>query len=119
MTEKAKTLLFLTYLDRMLAGESIPEPAEDQELARLIETAQALLYRVDFSADSKVRESLRLLLREHISGGNALVLEEGELTDEELSYTSAAAGGYLGERCPFCGDFVRRGEACSRCRTGK
>ena len=117
MTEKARALLFRTYVDRILAGECIPEPVEDQELARLVKTAQAL-YRTDFSADSKIREKLWLLL-EHLPGDNARVLGEGELTDEELAYTSAAAGVCTGERCPLCGGLVRRGEACSRCRMEK
>ena len=118
MTEKVRAVLFSTHVNRMIVGKRPLDLVKDGELSRLMETAEKV-YHTDFSVDSKIRESLWRQLQEHLIGNSARELEEGELSDEELSGTAAAFGGYRGERCPLCGAFVARGEACSFCRMGK
>lgn len=120
--ETIKAEWYLTYLDRILAGEDI-EPIENSEVASLIRLSQALL-AVDFSDRSKIREQL---LHQNLGKlpppeqavpdvmGSKAGKEEIELTEEELSLVTAAGQktahscfrcgrtmSWLQRECPFC-----------------
>lgn len=123
LTEKTKAEIFLTCLDRILAGEKDIGPVEDTEVAELLRLAQNMI-AADINMSSKKKASLRKLLLEHISQANLYVLpgtlqaEQGsELTEEELEY--AAAGlqvRYDVNICPRCGiGFDRRQSRCLVC----
>ncbi|HOE55987.1 MAG TPA: hypothetical protein PLL98_02890 [Bacillota bacterium] len=112
MTRKTKAELYLAYLDRILAGEKDIGPVEDEEVAKLLRLAQSMI-AVDSSVDSKIRESLKKQLLEHIRQGI-----EDELTEEELMYAAAGLPGETGRKtCPRCGArFNGLQERCPVCR---
>ncbi|BBB90650.1 MAG TPA: hypothetical protein PKA28_09850 [Methylomusa anaerophila] len=123
MTERTKAELYLTYLDRILAGEKDIEPVEDGEIAELIRLAQTMI-AADFSSKSKIREILRKQLLGRLSPEDKAILavmandgrKEGELLEEELNFVTAAGQG-VGNICPRCGanmGWVQR--KCPFCR---
>ncbi|CVK19417.1 hypothetical protein SPSPH_027670 [Sporomusa sphaeroides DSM 2875] len=123
MTEGTKAELFLSYLDRILAGETDLGPVADGELAGLIRLAQSMV-AADLSSNSKIRESLRQQLLGRLSPTDTVSLAavaddgrpEGELTEAELELVTAAGAG-VGTVCPRCGasEGGRQGK-CPCCR---
>ncbi|WP_434133339.1 hypothetical protein KIAC18_001507 [Sporomusa sphaeroides] len=122
MTEGTKAELFLSYLDRILAGEKDFGPIADSEMAGLIRLAQSMA-AADCHSTGKIRERLRQQLWDRLSPAGIASLTvvagtgrpEGELTDEELDFVTAAgqgagticlhcgaSGGGMQGKCPFC-----------------
>lgn len=109
MTERTKAELYLTYLDRILAGEKNIGLVENGEIAELIRLAKSML-AADFHDKSKIRETLRKQLLDRLSPEDKAILavmskdsrKEGEMTEEELTFVTAAGQGG-GNICPRCG----------------
>lgn len=123
----AKAELYLSYLDRILAGEKDIGPVEDAEIAKLFRLAQSM-YAVDFSVQSEIRETLRKQLLDQISPRDksilAIILEDkpgsdDELMEADLDYVTAGWEGQAEENiCPCCGarlnKFQRKCPLCHR-----
>ena len=112
MMEKSKVEAYLSHLDRLLAGEKILAPIEDEEVAELLKLAQKIIF-ADFSRSTESGERLKKQLVDRLASQ-----DDGELTDEDLTY--AAAGMAESGRsliCPICGQMmdVYQGK-CPRCR---
>lgn len=121
MTERNKAELYLTYLERILAGEKDIGMAEDGEIAGLIRLSHTIV-AADFSSKSTIRDSLRKQLI--LSTADKSIPDimaniggkEGELTDEELTLVTAAGQG-SGSICPRCGASVGGMQGkCPYCR---
>lgn len=122
MTDETKADLYLTYLDRVLAGEKDIGPVEDAEVAKLLRLAQNMI-AVDIRVNGEIRESLRKKLLNRIFRADHFISAgflkdkpglEDELTEEELGYAAAGQQGQAGEYiCPRCG--VRLGKLQGKC----
>lgn len=122
MTDETKAGLYLTYLDRILAGEKDIGLVEDAEVAELLRLAQNMI-AVDNSVNSEIRENLRKELLDRLFRADHLIFAdflkdkpglEDELTEEELGYAAAGLQGQAGEYiCPRCG--VRHATLHGKC----
>lgn len=123
MDEKTKAEIYLTYLDRILAGEKNIEPVEDVEIAKLLQLAETMI-AADFSVNSKTRETLKKQLlaqvtKENKSNLTVLSKNDDDLDEEDLDYVVAGFSGQVGEQmdiCPRCGSRSKKqGGKCSLC----
>ncbi|MHB9094531.1 MAG: hypothetical protein ACYC21_07645 [Eubacteriales bacterium] len=124
MAEEIKADIYLTYLERILAGEKDIGPVEDVEIEKLLLLAKTML-AADFSVNSKMRENLRKQILAQVSKNNKSSLtvlsgNDDELDEEALEHVTAA--GFVGqageqkESCPYCGSrSVRLEGKCPIC----
>lgn len=120
MAERIKADIYITYLDKLLAGNVNTEPIEDVELEKLLLLSKTMIAE-DLSVNSKMRESLRKeLLAQVINKLNISVFpsKDDELDEEALKQV-VAAGQARDQKdiCPYCGSmstkFERKCPFCS------
>lgn len=121
MAEKTKADIYITYLDKILAGEKDIEPIEEEEIAKLILLAKTMIAN-NLNINSKMREKLRKRLLDQVNKeSNFSVRSENDdaLDDDTLDYVAAGFERRAGEQkdiCPYCGSRVQDlGEKCPFC----
>lgn len=116
MVEKIKADLYLTYLERILAGENDIGPVEDIEIDKLLELAKIML-AADLNINSETMDKLRQQILDRVSRNNISSFTgqpetDDELDDEALDHVVAAGftgqGGEQMESCPYCGSRARK-----------
>jgi len=119
VAEKTKADIYMTYLDQILAGENDIGPVEDEEIAKLLLLAKAMI-AANLNVNIKKKEGLKNQLLAHLSqkneSGLSVLLRNDELDEENLNYVVAA--GEAGERkdiCPHCGSIKIMARKCPSC----
>ncbi|HHY28043.1 MAG TPA: hypothetical protein GX523_15110 [Desulfitobacterium dehalogenans] len=119
MNEKQQAEIYLTYLDRIIAGEKDLGLVEDPEIRNLLFLAQTMLTH-DLSSNSKLRDSLREKILAQLGQADPVGLREfnveGELGEEDLDYVAAGFSQQHGwQQCPRCGSRSRTITSEGRC----
>ncbi|CDX00146.1 Hypothetical protein DPCES_0259 [Desulfitobacterium hafniense] len=119
MNEKQQAEIYLTYLERLIAGEKDLGVVEEPEIRKLLFLAETILTH-DLSSNSKLRDSLKEKILAQLGQVNPVDLREfsrdEELTEEDLEYVAAGFSQQLGwQKCPRCGSRLGKSTGDREC----
>lgn len=105
MDESVKISLYLSLLDRVLAGEEVIECVDDEEIKNVLLLAKCMRTN-DFSVDSSLKDALRDKLVAHLTATNnhRYDADNDELNEETLDLVAAGYPTSIRKQfCPYCG----------------